>query len=55
MSLAAVLLHPQSIAALALCLTALACIRHYLRTRARVPLPPSPPQGILGNTLPPAL
>ncbi|KJA15544.1 hypothetical protein HYPSUDRAFT_194208 [Hypholoma sublateritium FD-334 SS-4] len=54
MSLATVLLHPQSIAAVALCLTALACIRHYLTTHAYVPLPPGPPQGILGNTLPPA-
>ena len=55
MSLVAILLDPQSIAAVALCLTALAFMRHYLTTRASVPLPPSPPQGILGNTLPHAL
>ncbi|KAF8186770.1 cytochrome P450 [Pholiota molesta] len=51
---AAVLLQPQSIAAVALCLTTLVFIHHRFTRASRSPLPPSPPQSILGNSLPDA-
>ena len=48
---------PQSIAAIALCLSLLAVIRRYLtRSAFKLPLPPGPPGNIIfGNSLPPAL
>jgi hypothetical protein len=52
---AEVLLQPQSIAAVALCLTTLVFIHHRFTRASRSPLPPSPPQSILGNSLPDAL
>jgi hypothetical protein len=47
---------PQSIAAIALCLSLLAVIRRYLTRSSKLPLPPGPPGNIIfGNSLPPAL
>ncbi|KAF9482981.1 cytochrome P450 [Pholiota conissans] len=49
-----VLLQPQTIAAVALCLTTIAFIHQRFMRASRLPLPPGPPQGILGNSLPKA-
>ena len=48
---------PQSIAAIALCLSLLAVIHQFLtRSPFKLPLPPGPPGNLIfGNSLPPAL
>ncbi|PPQ96503.1 hypothetical protein CVT26_010438 [Gymnopilus dilepis] len=51
--LADIALQPQSIAAVALCLTLLAFIHHHLTRSSRLPLPPGPPGNLIfGNSIP---